>query len=549
MVGESPQRYKSGTINNNVGMEAFNQGTIDRIDLLFGREDTIKTLMIYSKRRESVNLVGARRSGKTCILQTLSSTIKDTLPDVYPLYIDVKDSGITSDTDAAYRYFLAQLVSSLNRDGYYCDQELALSGVCFKTSELYEDIFDNPILTTVSGAKIQSMFQCLIGKINNELAKSVLILFDEYEVLLKYTFSEPVGFYKLRTIADSNRYKFSFIVAGHEKWDRLITDLGSGELNGIVAEEDVYPISRDAFSQMWRYECSLIEDADIAEKIRAEEDFAYVKSGGVPFYAKIIGSFMLVRGKRPDYSVISFEELLQSLSYEEKVTLSKLCFGETIKDSPYSASLVAKGVITGGNDSYSVTIGFLKDYFESHKLDAQLKADFKLPCEKLAEEIADLIKTINYNHKQNGNDYVFELANDSETLFMDMGRLAVDEDQFTLFSIAIYKTVFQRTAAEETDARGNRKNVSKKRLPRSWKETDFVKTVDIFRHSFGQGHEMDGFIQGPNAISLEAALKRYQEKGRPYESHEWISLQLKVLEEFVAELKVLLAKVNSGDWT
>ena len=88
---------------------------------------------------------------------------------------------------------------------------------------------------------------------------------------------------------------------------------------------------------------------------------------------------------------------MQSLSYEEKVTLSKLCFGETIKDSPYSASLVAKGVITGGNDSYSVTIGFLKDYFESHKLDAQLKADFKLPCEKLAEEIADLIKTINYN--------------------------------------------------------------------------------------------------------------------------------------------------------
>lgn len=531
-------------------MEAFVNRTIDRIESLFGRDDTIRTLLTYAKRRESVNLVGARRSGKTCILHTLYTTIKETVPDVYPILIDTKESGITSDTDATYRYFLAQLVSALNSDGYYCDQEITLSNVSFHTSELFEDIFDDQTLKSVSGAKIQSMFQSMIGKINNELGKSVLMLFDEYEVLLKYTFREPVGFYKLRTTADSPKYRFSFIVAGHEKWDRLITDLGSGELNGIVAEEDVYPISRDAFSRMWRYECSLIEDADIAETIRSEEDFAYEKSGGVPFYAKIIGSFMLVRGKRPIYSDISFEELLQSLSYEEKVTLSKLCFGETIKDSPYSTSLVAKGVITGGNDSYSVTIGFLKDYFESHKLDAQLKADFKLPCERLAEEVADLIKTINYNRKQGGNDYVFELANDSETLFMDMGRLAVDEDQFTLFSISIYKTIFQRTAAEEIDARGNRKNVSKKRLPRTWRESDFVKTVDIFRHSFGQGHEMDGFIQGPNAISLEVALKRYQDKGmRPYESHEWIVLQQKVLEEFVAELKVLLGKVNSGDWT
>ncbi len=531
-------------------MDAFVNKTIDRIESLFGREDTIRTLLTYARRRESVNLVGARRSGKTCILHTLYSTIKDTVPEVYPIIIDAKESGITSDTDATYRYFLAQLVSSLNSDGYYCDQVISLSGVSFKTSELFEDIFDDQTLISVSGAKIQSMFQSLIGKINKELGKSVLMLFDEYEVLLKYTLSEPVGFYKLRTIADSPKYRFSFIVAGHEKWDRLITDLGSGELNGIVAEEDVYPISREAFSQMWRHECSLIEDAVLASTIQSAEDYAYEKSGGVPFYAKVIGSFMLVRKKKPVYSDLSFEELLQSLSYEEKVTLSKLCFGEPVADSPYTASLVAKGVLAGGNDLYRVTIGFLKDYFESHKLDAQLKADFKLPCEKLAEEVADLIKTINYNHKQNGNDYVFELANDSETLFMDMGRLAVDEDQFTLFSIAIYKTIFQRTSAEEIDARGNRKNVSKKRLPRSWKDTDFVKTVDIFRHSFGQGHEMDGFIQGPNAIPLEVALKRYQEKGiRPYESHEWISLQIKVLEEFVSELKMLLAKVNSGDWT
>lgn len=531
-------------------MNAFTQGTIDRIESLYGRNETIKTLLTYAKRRESLNLVGARRSGKTCILHTLLTTIKENSSEIYPVLIDIKESGITSDTAATYRYILAETISSLNRDGYYCGQELTLAGISFQSSEYYEDIFDDATLKSVSGSKIQSMFQCLIGKINNELGMSVIILFDEYEVLLKYAFSKPVGFYKLRNIADSNKFKFSFIVAGHEKWDRLITDLGSGELNGIVAEEDVYPISRTAFSEMWQHECDLIEDAVSAAKIRESEEYAYLKSGGVPFYAKNIGSFMLVRGKRPRYSDLSFEELLQSLTYEEKVTLSKLCFGEKVLSSPYTDSLIAKGLISGGNDVFTVTIGFLKDYFASHKLDAQLIADFKLPCEKMAEEVSDLIKTINYSHKQNGNDYVFELANDSVSLFMDIGRLAADEDQFTLFSIAVYKTIFQRTASVKPDSKGNLKNFSKDRLPYSWRNTDFVKMVDIFRHSFGQGHEMDGFVQGSNSMTLPQALIRCTGKSnRPYEQEEWIKLQEIVLTEFISELKVLLRKVNDCDWS
>lgn len=531
-------------------MDAFVQGTIERLENLFGRENTLKTLLTYAKRRESVNLVGARRSGKTCILHTLLTTIKESALEIYPILIDIKESQITSDTDAVYRYFLAQTVASLNSDGYFCDEELTLAGIRFPSSEYYEDIFDHPSVTAVSGAKIQSMFQSLIGKINNELNKSVLMLFDEYEVLLKYAFTEPVGFYKLRNIADGNKYRFSFIVAGHEKWDRLITDLGSGELNGIVAEEDVFPISREAFSKMWKYECAFIDDPAISQLILESEEFAYEKSGGVPFYAKVIGSYMLVKGKRPTYSDLSFEELLQSLSYEEKVTFSKICFGDSVTTSPFTDSLVAKGLIKRANDSFNVTIGFLKDYFESHKLDAQLKADFKLPCEQKAEKISNLIKTINYNHNQNGNDYVFGLANDAETLFMDMGKLASDENQFTLFSIAIYKTVFQRTAVIRPNTKGRDTNFSKERLPKSWSNSNFVKTIDIFRHSFGQGHEMDGFIQAPYSMSIEQALKRYTGKTtRPYESEEWINLQLKVLDEFIDELKKLLTKVNNQDWS
>lgn len=531
-------------------MEAFCQGTIDTLESLFGRETSIKTLLTYAKRLESVNLVGARRSGKTCILHTLVTVIKETAPEIYPVLIDIKESGITSNTTATYRYILSQIVSSLNLDGHYCGEELSLAGISFKSSELFEDIYDDHYLNSLTCSKIQSMLQCLVGKINNELGKSLLLLFDEYEVLLKYAFKEPVGFYKLRNIADSKKYKFSFIVAGHEKWDRLITDLGSGELNGIVAEEDVLPISREAFSSLWHHECSLVEDDFLSKMVLKAEDFAYEKSGGVPFYAKTIGSFMLVHEKRPIYSDLSFDELLQALSYDEKIALSKVCFGELIPSSTATSSLEAKGLIIKQNDSFSVTIGFLKDYFESHKLDAQLKANFRLPCEKLAEEASDLIKTINYNHKQNGNEYIFQLVNDSDTLLLDMGKLAVDEDQFTLFCISVYKTVFQRTEDIETDRNGKPKSVSKKRLPPSWQDSDFVKSVDIFRHSFGQGHEMDGFVQRKGAFTIQQALLRFTGKGtRPYESSEWINLQLKVLEEFVSELKVLLAKVNCKDWS
>lgn len=150
-------------------MNAFTQGTIDRIESLYGRNETIRTLLTYAKRHESLNLVGARRSGKTCILHTLLTTIKENSSEIYPVLIDIKESGITSDTDATYRYILAETVSSLNKDGYYCGQELTLAGISFQSSEYYEDIFDDATLKSVSGSKIQSMFQCLIGKINNEL--------------------------------------------------------------------------------------------------------------------------------------------------------------------------------------------------------------------------------------------------------------------------------------------------------------------------------------------------------------------------------------------
>ena len=534
-------------------MSAFIQGIIDQPEELYGRKACLDRLLTYAKRGEGVNLVGARRSGKTCILHTLVSVIKQSAPTIYPILIDIKESDIVSDTDAVYRYFLAKTISLLNADGYYCDQNLVLAGITVCSSEYYEDIYDAPELKSISGAKVQSMFQSLVGKINQELGKSVLLLLDEYEVLLKYAFNEPAGFYKLRNLADNRKFKFSFIVAGHEKWDRLITDLGSGELNGIVAEEDVYPISREAFHEMWNHECSLIDDPQVRTKLSELEEFAHDKSGGIPFYAKVIGSHVLVKEKLPNYTDLSFEEILQSLSYEEKLTFSKLCFGEDVQTSPYTESLLAKGLIANSNGSYKVTIGFLKDYFESHKLDAQLKADFKLPCQRLAETVSGLIKTINYNHTQNGMGNVFEYVNDSDKLFMDMGNLAYDEDQFTLFTIALYQTIFQRTATIVKDKQGNdKKNISKGRLPKSWSDSDFVQSVDIFRHSFGRGHEMDGFVQLPNKITLPQALKRYTGKGlrpNPYVPEEWITLQEKILKEFISELEKLLDKVNNQDWS
>ena len=528
-------------------MDAFSQGTIERKEDLFGREDSLRALLTYVRRSEGVNVVGARRTGKTSLLRTLYNEIVENVPYILPVFVDIKEYSIFHDTGAVYRDLISQTISQAYELGVIDEDELTLANVSVPCSEYAEDVYDSSSLQSASNHKVQAIFQDLVKVINTKKNYAVVLLIDEYEVLMQDAFSEPAGFYKLRNMANDNkRLRFSFIVAGHEKWDRLILGIGSGEMNGIVFEADVLPLERDAFHSMWESESSKIEDAHIREKVIAEENFAYEKSGGVPFYAKQIGSYILIHGKRPDYSDLSFAEIIGSLSLDEKRTLYQICFDNDVDKTTVTDSLEAKGLITSQDDKFIVTIGFLKDYFISHKLDAQLKSDFRFKCESLTEDVIKLIEYINKVRVEAGYDYVFEKVNDSGTIQIALGTLAACEEQFVLFAAAMYTTIFQRTADDDFSGK---KLVSKKRLPSTWADTDFVKSVDIFRHFFGRGHERDNFKQSKFGIPMAQALTYITGKTKePYLPEEWISLQEKVLEAFVRELKILKDKADKDDW-
>ena len=96
---------------------------ISNVAYLYGRESIIKKLVILAKRCENVSIIGSRRFGKTCLLKSIVSFIRENEEiNVYPLYLDFKTEDIKG-TDAAYRYMISTLVVSLYNDDIFKTEE------------------------------------------------------------------------------------------------------------------------------------------------------------------------------------------------------------------------------------------------------------------------------------------------------------------------------------------------------------------------------------------------------------------------------------------
>ena len=522
-------------------MEAFSQGTIDNLSELFGRTNLITKLRKYAERQDNVNLVGSRRSGKTCVLTTLKSTIKlDPNSNVYPFYIDIKESGIKGNTCAVYRYIVSILVSDLNKDGIWADSDLTISGVTFQSHYYYEDIYEDPVLCAQSSNKMQSIFNNLVKKINTELGKTVLILFDEYEKLMKYAFDEPSGFYRMRNMVNDRTLSFTFIVAGHEKWDKVISKLGSGELNVVNVEEPIIPLNAEEFHDLWQYECSKISDQSLRDIILCKEEFAYEKSGGIPFFGKCIGAYLVVnRDIEPTYFDISLDEIVSSLDRDEKIILQKMERGEVVQLTPPLESLRIKGLVVRDGDCYRITMGFMKDVIRSADYVDQLRRSAENPCQKLAMESVRLVETINATRKNKGYPYTFEPVNDSGSLEEDLRTLCTTKTDFEDFCAALYRNHFERS----------KDRFPKDKLPNKCRTNQFVQVVDVMRHAFG-GHERDGFVPRDDWMTLpEALMIVHGSSNEPYSADDFSKMQETMLGMYTKELTIILKKAQDDTWS
>ena len=513
---------------------------ISEPSILFGREQLLSNLLIAAKLKQNVNIIGARRFGKTCVLRSSCTLLKrqDNLL-VYPVYIDIKSSDIKG-TAEVYRYLLGVLVESLYKDGIFTEPEVFGSVEIIPCND-WTEIAER--LENLSAPRIQSVFQRLVYWLSELMDKTILFMIDEYEYLFKYALDRTSGFMKLRTMSSdvlSNGLRpFRFWLTGSTPWDQLISEVpGSGEANTINAVEYVTPIDQEAFTSMWKTECEMVEDNDLKCLLLSHLGFAYEKSGGVPFYGKnVIGSYILKNRVLPDYTVCQgyFQELSnKALNSGEYRILKELAITpKKITPSNSFNNLKNKGIICiKSKDVYSIPIGFLKDFLLGEISDQKGKRQVMPETYTLMKAITDQIELINKQRENYRKKAIFNPVMDISSLEYDLRTPCYTKEQLSDFTSALYKYYYERLKKSKDEFGG-------------FLFGKFGKCVDIARHSIGGAHEMDFFE--PHEGRYTRADMLIEIMGSPDElssSHEYYTFQLGMLKRFKETLDIMYNQIK-----
>ena len=501
---------------------------------LYGRDALLRKLTILAKRCENASIIGARRFGKTCLLKSIITDIKLSNDiKVYPIYLDFKTEDIKG-TDAAYRYMISSLVVSLKSDNIFTTEE-NFGLIKIKPSDDWTDIDEQ--LLQLSSVRLQTCLKKIVTFFAAILDKTILFVIDEYEYLFKYVLDSPASFMKLRdlstSVIDNDLRPFIFWISGALNWDHLCSVIGSGECNPISATEYVTPISKEDFIKMWSDECELIDDEEIKKKVLGEVDFDWKKTGGVPFYGKLIGAYIVRNSSLPDYTICKpfFNEMLnKTLSVAEINTLKTIAKGLNISSASLGfASLCDKGIIVCDKNKPNLPIEFLKEYILADIADGNISKPKKSEHETIVNEISQIIENINKTQENKRRSYIFKPTVDSMSTYKDLTGPCFSTELFAEFSCAIYRMYFEWT--KETKPR--------ELLPNNnFRYNDFAQYVDIARHSLGKTHQMDTFelTEGKKSKPdmLQALLGSVNE---PKDPEDFYKLQLSFLRMFKSTLQ------------
>ena len=367
------------------------------------------------------------------------------------------------------------------------------------------------------------------------MGKTILFIIDEYEYLFKYILDSPASFMKLRGLSTSSIENglrpFIFWISGAVNWDSLSNDMGSGECNPVSATEYIGPISKDAFVEMWKGECELIIDKGVKELLLSKCDFAWEKSGGVPFYGKIIGAYLLRNQSDPIYTICLpfFKEMLKTFTLQELNLLREVSGGRnSISQSNAKVELNNKGIISNNKNKTQIPIGFLREYLVADMADMVLMKPKKKEHESLVEEIGNIIENINKTQKNKKRKYIFVPTVDSVSTYKDLTGPCFSSDLFAEFSCAIYRIYFEWTKDEKP----------RDLLPdNKFRYNEFAQFVDITRHSLGKAHQMDNFeLADGKKSKVDMLLSLLGSANEPKDPDEFYKLQLGFLKMFKTTL-------------
>jgi len=506
----------------------FETKDISNPEELFGRKQLLNNLLIDASLKQNINLIGARRFGKTCVLKSACTLLKQTENStVYPVYIDAKSVNIKG-TDAVYRYMLGMLTESLYNDKVFTEPE-RFGNVDIVPGDDWTEIVE--CLESLSSSRIQSVFQRVVYFVSELIDKTILFLIDEYEYLFKYALDSAEGFMKLRAMSSdtlSNGLRpFCFWLTGTTPWDQLISEVpGSGEANTISGNEYVTPISKEDFCRMWNSECALVDDEEKKNYLISCVDFAYEKSGGVPYYGKnIIGTYIFKNATLPDYSICQgpFKELTnKALNRGEYKILKDLAVApRKIASSNTYINLKNKGIISVKQKDISyIPIGFLNDFIKGELADQKDKVPSLPETYKIMKSITDTIELINKQRSNYKKKVVFQPVLDSSSLENDLRTPCYTKEQLSDFASALYKYYYERLKVSR-DEFGN------------FLYGKFGKCVDTARHSLGGGHEMDLFETSKGQFSYADMLLEIMGSANELSSsQEYYKFQIEMLKRF-----------------
>lgn len=521
-------------------MEPFSKHTIEHVNELFGRKNLVETLWAYAKRRENVALIGTRRFGKTCLFKSLCRDFltAENSP-VFPVFLDFKEVAyVIVGTAEVYRFILARLIEELCKGGFYTKKG-DFPKFDFMPADNWEDNYEGLLPHKI--VKLNSIMCEMIRYLSGIMEKTVLFMIDEYEHLFQEAFSNPEGFMPLRSLSSENEKDqtkpFAFWIAGAVGWKELCSKIGSGELNVINTSINVMPLDENDFYEMWEYEVSLCQDKSKKEMLLSKKEYAFQKTGGIPYYAKILGTRLIVEGADPDYNILTdyFDQIYNTLNEEERKLVKEIAvLPKNCKDSKVLRALINKGLVHKSNNKHIIKIGYFADYIKTIDNDMTIVKIAK--AEELTEAIFDLFSTINEQRKRRKGEIIFDKVDVDFDLARSLKKLCQSEKDFKIFIGAAYLTFFEKT--KSYGKAGNN-------LPTTIHYSTFANALDCFRHVY-IGHIEEKMEYEPGQMTKSTALKFFIGVDHvPYHPDEYADLQIAVLTKYKEELVRLLKFVRN----
>lgn len=532
----------------------FNTDVITSADQLYGRQELLDSLRMAAAMNINIQLIGTRRFGKTCLFRTMYRELSSDDSTCYPVYLDFKSvSGAISGTSAVYKYIISVVISSMCQSGILDSDELTFAGtVVIKPNKAWNNVYGQ--LNALQSSDSLGLFQEAIPWLADLLGKPILMLIDEYEYMIKFSFSSPDDFFAIRnlsteTLPCSDQRILVFWVAGAETWKHLGEVTGSGWGNTMNSPTYVEPLEKEEFLRMWTDEVAKVNSEESRNFLIGKAEFAWEKSGGVPLYGKLIGrEYLLKKNADVDFKLLQnlFDEILEgNIGQEEKTILKSLStLARRMTDSKALTDLMNKGLVVYDEETkrHRIGIGFLADYMK--KLD--VVAVTRMPqTYRIVDEICKLIEHIN-NHCP--HDMIFKPVNEEVSLAIDMKKVTTDTESMLTFASAAYKTYLERSAQKVRLDNGEEKNIFGRKLPIGFRKTvdsanpengQFARALDRLRQTYIHLYNTARPVN--NQMDVDEMLEYFiGKKIQPFKPNEFKELQLGVLNKFKQELEKML---------